>query len=743
MLFRRTRSAASRAWRVPLLVFALATMAPSLLNGCSADEPKDNPVPLTGVRTDRTYLRDGYGRYVFFHGINVSGSNKVPASVDPQTGIPSYVGKPFPLEIAHRELKRLADKGFNSIRLLVMWEGVEPTRRGEYDQEYLAYIRRVVEIAQEYGLYVLMDFHQDMFTRHLLVKYNEKPKYGKPGSLEATLTALVPPYTDAVRGDGAPRWAVEACLPEKDLSSANWGTPRLVSGLGPAERAKIIQLYQKLTGSTETGEVPEWVTYLSDNAPPDIPVNETTDILPFTHWGVASAFSADIERMYGCIFAGDAMFPGLEAEGVNIKDYLQEAYANAWKTVAERVADLPNVIGYDIMNEPQGNFIVLTAVAGAMKLGIQSGARQTLIDMMGEEKGDLMFDVVTALRLIPPDTEPETLRLWGLDKVDPLAVLGLNVGFDRKHLAPFYSRVGQAIQSVDPDAIIWIEPSVNIFSVLGANGFAGIWDQSMTHPEGISRLVFAPHVYADIYPFMGVNQPPRDLSESEIRHRDYTAQIEQVRSLSYHALGNVPVVFGEFGTYFNFNGIQTSIKNNYIVSEHVLDNYYEGFEGLFQSRMLWCYSPENDRQYGDLWNKEDFSVIDFNDQPRAERAWSRPFARATAGKPISTHFYSDLHYFDPDKGKQIPLREFELRYMSKETDAPTEIFVPRVQYPDGFYVWVSDGRCYYDHKTRVLYHYPDRDEPEAEHWIRLLPPLPGEQNEGWSYFFDGPRVVKH
>ncbi|MCU0694498.1 MAG: hypothetical protein MUF54_24205, partial [Polyangiaceae bacterium] len=119
------------------------------------------------------------------------------------------------------------------------------------------------------------------------------------------------------------------------------------------------------------------------------------------------------------------------------------------------------------------------------------------------------------------------------------------------------------------------------------------------------------------------------------------------------------------------------------------------------------------------------------------------FARATAGKPLSTHFYSDLHYFDPDKGQQIPLREFEVRYMSKETDAPTEIFVPQVQYPEGFYVWVSDGRCYYDHKTRVLYHYPDRDEPDAEHWIRLLPPLPGGQNEGWSYFFDGSRVVKH
>ncbi len=744
MQFRRFRPAAPRTQAIPWIGCALAVLAPTLVNGCSIDEVPDDPVPLTSVHTDRTYIRDAYGRYAFFHGVNVSGSNKVPASVNPQTGIPTYVGKPFPLEIADRELGRLADKGFNSIRLLVIWEGVEPERRGAYDEEYLSYIRRVVEVAHDHGIYVLMDFHQDMFSRHLSVKYNENPAYGAPGSLEATLTSLVPPYTDEVKGDGAPRWAVEACLPEKDLSSPNWGTPRLISGLGPTERAKIIQLYQELTGSTDTGDVPEWIEYISDNAPSEFPVNETTDMLPFTNWGVAAALSADIERMYGCMLAGDVVFPGLEAEGVNIKDYLQEAYANAWKAVAQRVADMPNVIGYDIMNEPQGNFIILTALAGAMELGVQDGAQQALVDLMGEDTGLLAYDVITALRLMPPDTEPDTLQRWGLDKVDTFAVLGLNLGFDRNHLRPFYSRVGQAIQSVDSDAVIWIEPSMNVSTLFGTGGsIGGMWDQSMTYPEGINQLVFAPHVYADIYPFIGLNQPPRDLSASEVRHRDYTAKIEEVRSLAHHALGNVPVVFGEFGTYFNFNGIDASIENDYVVSEHVLDNYYEGFEELFQSRMLWCYSPENDYQYGDLWNKEDFSIIDPNGEPRGERAWSRPFARFTAGKPVSTHFYSDLHYFDPDKGEQIPLREFEVRYESKETDAPSEIFVPEIHYPEGFYVWVSDGRCYYDHHTRVLYHYPERDDPEAEHWVRILPPLPGEDNTGWDYFFDGPRVVKH
>ena len=599
----------------------------------------------------------------------------------------------------------------------------------------------MVRIAGEYNVRVLMDMHQDMFSRFLQVKYNEHPKYGAPGSIEATLTSLVPPYTDSVRGDGAPRWVVEACMPEKKLDSPNWGIPRLVSGLGPSERAKIIQLYQKLTGATDAGSVPEWITYISDSAPADFPVNETTDMLPFTNWGVSAAISGDVERMYGCLFAGDTLFPGLEKDGVNVKDYLQDAYAGAWGAVTDRVAGMPNVMGYDIINEPQGNFIILTALGGMIKLGVTDGAKSALINMMGEEKGGLMYDVIVALRLLPPDTKPETLQLWGIDKLDVFAALGLNLGFDRNHMQPFYGKIGRAILAKDPRAVIYIEPSMNISSLLGSGSGGGMWDQSMTQPDGISQLVFAPHVYADIYPFIGFNQPPRALTVPEVRYRDYTTQIEGARSLAVHSLGNAPVVFGEFGTYFNFNGIEASRTSGYEVSSVVLDNYYEAFEGMFQSNMLWCYSPENTYDYGDLWNKEDFSVIDPEDKTRSEAAWSRPYARALAGKPISTHFYSDFHYYDPDKGQQIPSREFEVRYESKETESATEIFVPGVQYPEGFYVWVSDGDCYYDHRTHTLYHYPEVDDPGAEHWVRIEPPRAAEEKLGWRYFFDGYRVV--
>ena len=156
---------------------------------------------------------------------------------------------------------------------------------------------------------------------------------------------------------------------------------------------------------------------------------------------------------------------------------------------------------------------------------------------------------------------------------------------------------------------------------------------------------------------------------------------------------------------------------------------------------MWCYSPGNTYASGDGWNSEDFSILDPNQRPRAQQAFSRPHAKALAGKPLPTHFYSPLHWFDPDKGVVNPVGEFEVRYQSPETAAPSEIVVPESQYPDGFFVWLSDGYAYFDPAIRTLYHYPSDDQPGVEHWVRLRPPLPGQAQDGYRYFFRGDQVL--
>ena len=108
---------------------------------------------------------------------------------------------------------------------------------------------------------------------------------------------------------------------------------------------------------------------------------------------------------------------------------------------------------------------------------------------------------------------------------------------------------------------------------------------------------------------------------------------------------------------------------------------------------------------------------------------------------MATHFYSPLHPYEPLKGKPLPYLEYYLEMQSKESDAPTEIFVPELQYRDGFYVWLSDGYAYYDSDRQILYWYPTRDEPDAMHTLRLLPPRPEVDVYDWDYFFHIETVV--
>ncbi|MBN2497385.1 MAG: cellulase family glycosylhydrolase [Deltaproteobacteria bacterium] len=744
-----------KRWLAMLAVLSIGL--PACIDG---DPPSTDPRPLTRLKTDRTYLRDAYGRYVFFHGVNLSGSTKVPAALSPE-GIPSYLGKPFDLEEADRNFALIRDLGFDTVRLLIIWEGIEPTARGVYDTEYLEYIEAVVEKADEYGIYVLLDMHQDMFSRHLMVRYNHHPRYGEPGSLENSLLALVPDmstgeYDDTVQGDGAPRWAVEACLQEKKLDSPHWGTPRIISGMNLDSLQNIFDLYQSLTGDEGDPSEAEWVGYFLASLPGPFPVDETSDLLPFTFWGISHMASLDVARCYGCMFAGDALYPELRVGGRSVQEHLQSAYTEAWAQVATRVGHLPNVLGYDLMNEPGGNFLVLTAIAGMIQAGAAEGALGVLVDLLGDEDGQRAYDALLALKLLPPDTEEETLERWGLAGLDILAALEMNINFDEHYMRPFYERVGMTIQAIDPDAVVFIETSLSAESLLGSGGIGGIWEDPMIRPEGIDQVVFAPHWYPDIYPMLGFNQPPRTFSIEEVRYRDYRPALEQAARPAQYSLGNLPVVFGEFGTYFNFNGIETARAQGYQVSAQILDNYYEAFEAMGMSRIQWCYSPENDHELGDLWNHEDFSVVGPDLEPRGWQAYSRPHARALAGKPISSHYYSPLHYFDPDAYEVPPVGEFELRYATKECSAPTEIVIPRGAcledappggicpdsvYPDGFYVWLSDGHCQFDPVRRILYHMPSLDQPGTEHRVRILGPLPGYEAVGWRYFFKGDRVL--
>ena len=56
----------------------------------------------------------------------------------------------------------IAQLGFNSVRLIVTWSKLEPTP-GAYNEAYVAEIKRAVQWAASYDLYVVLDMHQDAY----------------------------------------------------------------------------------------------------------------------------------------------------------------------------------------------------------------------------------------------------------------------------------------------------------------------------------------------------------------------------------------------------------------------------------------------------------------------------------------------------------------------------------------------------------------------------------------------------
>ena len=101
---------------------------------------------------------DGAGRTRIFHGVNAV------YKVDPW--LPSIDGWDTNSTLSRDDAKNLSDWGFNVVRLGVMWPGFAPKINVTSD-EYLQKVRQMVDMLGEYGIYTILDMHQDLGGRAL------------------------------------------------------------------------------------------------------------------------------------------------------------------------------------------------------------------------------------------------------------------------------------------------------------------------------------------------------------------------------------------------------------------------------------------------------------------------------------------------------------------------------------------------------------------------------------------------
>jgi endoglycosylceramidase len=119
-------------------------MLPAL--GATAQRP--GPVRL---HRDGHWLVDASGRVVLLHGVNAVWKR------------PPYAPPATPAGFTARDADWIAAQGFNTVRLGVIFAGVMPTR-GRVSSAYLEQVARVVDLLAKRKVWVLLDFHQDMYN---------------------------------------------------------------------------------------------------------------------------------------------------------------------------------------------------------------------------------------------------------------------------------------------------------------------------------------------------------------------------------------------------------------------------------------------------------------------------------------------------------------------------------------------------------------------------------------------------
>jgi hypothetical protein len=629
------------------------------------------------MHTDGIWFKDDQGRTLILRGVNLGGSTKVPLRPNGATYIRegfydhrnvSFVGRPFPLEEADEHFSRLRAWGLTFLRFLITWEAIEHAGPGTYDQEYLDYVRQVVEKAAEYGIDLFIDPHQDVWSR-------------------------------MSGGDGAPGWTFEVVgMDVTRFSETGAAIVHSVHG-DPFPRMIWPTNYDKLAAAT----------------------------------------------MFTLFFGGNDFAPQTKVDGEPVQEFLQRHYINAIQQVALRLKDLPNVVGYDVLNEPSPGFIgradLHSSAGGLLRMGESPTPFQAMLLGAGFPQEVEIWEIritgpkLRNRRLLNPDG----VRVWG-DRKHPCEeheciwrengvwgpgpdgtprllrpnhfawVDGQTVDFANDYLRPFANRYAREIRSIDPDAIIFVE------------GEPGV-----THPgwgpEDEPGIVHAAHWYDGItlltknfIPFLNVDTSTGKLVLGRKRvRRSFAKQLTHIKKWATEGMSGVPTLVGEVGIPFDMKDKKSYRTGDFSPQVRALDASIQALEANLLSFTLWNYTADNTNERGDQWNDEDLSIFsrdqqsnpdDINSGGRALEAAVRPYARKIAGEPLRMAF---------DVGK----RAFELEFRhDPEVDAPTEIFVPDYQYPDSYAVEVSDGTYTVDRESQVLL-YQHSTERDVHHiWVR-------------------------
>jgi hypothetical protein len=426
--------------------------------------------------------------------------------------------------------------------------------------------------------------------------------------------------------------------------------------------------------------------------------------------------------MWTLFFTGKLFTPDFEIEGQNVQDYLQSHYIGAMKTLAQAVKDIPNVIGFDTLNEPVPGWIgkplsyrhlratqenpvnprvglALSPLDNLLSArGIPLSLPRILRDAdTGEfsvgdneilnadgvsiwlENHDCPFAAAGAYRVVDN-------KLIEVNELFFSEVKGRKVDIANDAYGPFFRAMASAVHEVNPEWLIFAE--LEPYSAYTGGPFpadmpahsvnASHWYDSST----LYTKKFSPDSAFDFT--TGTMLYGRDAIKAS-----YVKQMSDVAHLAECFSPNgAPTLIGEFGIPFDldegaaFKAWAKGKRGEEVWDMHTqaLTLMYEAMDQLKIHATLWNYtaSNENNLAIGDGWNQEDLSIFS-RDQidlehglngGRGELGFCRPYVRYAQG---------DIIDFTYDFSEKVFVTALVVNH---NIAAETEMFLPKIHFGD-------------------------------------------------------------
>lgn len=582
-------------------------------------------------------FRDSDGRQVVLRGINVAGDTKLPSEPEQPSQVAddffdgdnvTFRKRPFTKDDAPAHFARLKRYGFNTIRYLFTWEAIEAAGPGKYDEQYIQHTIEILRLAKNYGFYIFMDPHQDVWSR----------------------------FTG---GSGAPLWTIYACGLDPRSFAATEAAIVHNTYPDPAEFPKMIWStnYWRLAAATIFTLF--WAG--RDFAPKC--VIDGVNIQEYLQGHFVDACAHLARRIHE---AGD----------------LENDVVIGWESMNE-----PNrgLVGYaDLSVIPSEQHLkkgTCPTIWQAILTGSGRACEIDCFDMGGlgpYKTGTKLVDPHGESAWLPSDYDDSRYGwkrdpgwilgecIWAQHGVwDPATDMLINRNyfsvnpntgktidypeFTNTYFMDFWRRFKKACRSVHEDCIMLMQfPTLEIPPKIKGTA------------DDDPNMAFTPHYYDGItlmtkhwnstwnvdvvgvlrgkywHPAFAIK-----VGETAIRNclRD---QLEYLKNEGREQTGNHPCVMTEFGIPFDMDDKRAYKTGDYSSQSAALDaNYFAAEGSLMEGHCLWLYSTNNDHEWGDQWNGEDLSVFSVDDKvpplsasPRPASASVNSGSRTSAGGPV-------------------------------------------------------------------------------------------------------------